>query len=72
MVCGKASSSSHPHHRRPSTSRRWKNLGNDETGNHTGIDNLSINGIVAVIPEPSALALLGLGLMGVIVRRRRC
>jgi hypothetical protein len=32
-------------------------------GNNAGFDNLVINGLV-VIPEPSALALLGLGLMG--------
>lgn len=40
----------------------------DETGNHTGIDNLSING--TVIPEPGSLALLGLGGL-MMVRRRR-
>lgn len=40
---------------------------NDETGNHTGIDNLSING--TAVPEPSAIALLGLG--GLLVARRR-
>jgi len=39
-----------------------------ETGNHIGIDNLSINGTV---PEPTSLALAGLGLLGVIARRRR-
>lgn len=44
-------------------------LGNDETGNHTGIDNLSING--TVIPEPSTLALSALAAMGLMVRRRR-
>jgi len=42
-------------------------LGVDETGNHTGIDNLSINGVVT--PEPTSLALLGLG--GLLVARRR-
>ena len=43
-------------------------LGTNETGNHTGIDNLSING--SVTPEPTSLALLGLGGL-LIVRRRR-
>jgi len=43
-------------------------VGANETGNHTGIDNLSINGTV---PEPTTLALAGLGLMGIIARRRR-
>lgn len=42
--------------------------GANETGNHTGIDNLSINGIVT--PEPGSIALLGLGGL-MIVRRRR-
>lgn len=46
-------------------------LGNDETGNHTGIDNLIINGTVTPIPEPSALLLAGLGLLAAVVRRRR-
>lgn len=40
-----------------------------ETGNHTGIDNLSINGTAAPIPEPGSLALLGLG--GLLIARRR-
>jgi len=40
-----------------------------ETGNHIGIDNLSINGTV-VIPEPAALALLGLGGLTLLRRRR--
>jgi len=42
----------------------------NETGNHTGIDNLSINGNVTVIPEPSVLMLGGLGLLGLMRRRR--
>ena len=44
-------------------------LGLDESGNHTAIDNLSINGTVAV-PEPSAALLGGLGLLALLRRRR--
>lgn len=43
---------------------------NNETGNHTAIDNLSINGTVGVIPEPSSLALSALGFFGLMRRRR--
>ena len=43
-------------------------LGGNETGNHTGLDNLSING-TAVIPEPSAALLGTLG--GLLLLRRR-
>ena len=43
--------------------------GTDETGNHTGIDNLSING--TVVPEPTSLALSALGLIGLASLRRR-
>ena len=46
-------------------------VGANETGNHTGIDNLSINGTATLIPEPASLALAGLGMLGVIARRRR-
>lgn len=42
--------------------------GANETGNHTGINNLSING--DVVPEPSALALAALGFCGLLRRRR--
>lgn len=36
------------------------------------IDNFTVNGTaVAVVPEPSALALLGVGVIGLVVRRRR-
>ncbi len=45
-------------------------LGVNETGNHTAIDNLSINGTFAAVPEPSAALLGGLGLL-VLLRRRR-
>lgn len=40
----------------------------NETGNHTAIDNLSING--SVVPEPSSIALLALGGLAMIRRRR--
>ena len=39
-----------------------------ETGNHIGIDNLSINGTV---PEPASMLLLAIGGLTVTVRRRR-
>ncbi|MFK7910335.1 MAG: PEP-CTERM sorting domain-containing protein [Akkermansiaceae bacterium] len=45
--------------------------GDDETGNHSGIDNLSINGTVTPIPEPSSFALLGLGALAALGRRCR-
>ena len=45
--------------------------GVNETGNHAGIDNLSINGTVSVIPEPSSTALLSLGGLALILRRRK-
>jgi len=44
---------------------------NNHTGNHVGIDDLSINGTVSVAPEPSSTALLGLGGILAILRRRR-
>jgi hypothetical protein len=45
--------------------------GLDETGNHTGIDNLSINGTIGAVPEPSAIMLSVLGLLTLASRRRR-
>ncbi|MFN3168764.1 MAG: PEP-CTERM sorting domain-containing protein [Phycisphaeraceae bacterium] len=39
-----------------------------ETGNHTGLDNLTVNGVVT--PEPASLTLLGLSGL-IFVRRRR-
>lgn len=44
--------------------------GNDETGNHTAIDNLSINGTLSAVPEPSSALLAGLGLLAMLRRRR--
>lgn len=46
-------------------------VGFNETGNHTGIDNLSINGTVAAVPEPSAVILSALALLSLAARRRR-
>lgn len=46
-------------------------IGDNETGNHTGLDHLSINGNVSAIPEPSALLLSTLGLLGFLTARRR-
>jgi hypothetical protein len=45
-------------------------LGTNEFGNHTAIDNLSINGTFAAVPEPSAALLGGLGLLALLRRRR--
>lgn len=35
------------------------------------IDNFTVNGTTAAVPEPSALAILGVGVIGLLVRRRR-
>ena len=45
-------------------------LGTNDTGNHTAIDNLSINGTFEAVPEPSAALLGGLGLLALWRRRR--
>lgn len=45
--------------------------GNDETGNHTAIDNLSIIGTVSAVPEPSSALLAGLGLLAMLRRQRK-
>lgn len=46
-------------------------VGFNETGNHTGIDNLSINGTIGAVPEPSAILLSSLSLLVLAGRRRR-
>ena len=43
-------------------------LGSNSSGS---IDNIALTGQVAAIPEPSSLALLGLGAISLITRRRR-
>ncbi|MCH7226895.1 PEP-CTERM sorting domain-containing protein [Haloferula sp. A504] len=43
--------------------------GTDTSGNHTGLDNLTING--TAIPEPSSFALLALAALAAIGRRSR-
>lgn len=48
--------------------------GQDETGNHTGIDNLAINGrvtAIASVPEPTTASLGLIALGGLLMRRRR-
>ena len=45
-------------------------LGGNETGNHTAIDNLSINGDIAPVPEPSAFIFSALGCLALARRRR--
>lgn len=46
-------------------------LGADETGNHTAIDDLSIEGTVVPIPESSTALFSALALLGLIANRRR-
>ena len=43
--------------------------GGTSAGNNVGIDNLSFNG--TVVPEPSSAALLGLGGLALVMRRRK-
>ena len=38
-------------------------------GNNTGFDGLTFNG--EIVPEPSSLAFLGFGVVGLLMRRRR-
>lgn len=44
--------------------------GDNETGNHTGFDNLSINGNISAIPEPSSLLLASFGCLLAAALRR--
>lgn len=44
-------------------------FGTDAPNTGTRLDDITINGTVALVPEPSALALLGLG--GLLIARRR-
>jgi len=45
--------------------------GDNETGNHTGIDNLAINGTVGLVPEPSTALLSVMAVLGFVFFRRR-
>lgn len=40
-------------------------------GHHLFLDNVAFSGDLSVIPEPSSLALLGLGGLGMLIRRRK-
>lgn len=44
---------------------------NDGDGNNAGIDNLVVNGDLVNVPEPATIALFGLGLVGIGLRRRK-
>ncbi|SMP78622.1 PEP-CTERM protein-sorting domain-containing protein [Neorhodopirellula lusitana] len=44
----------------------------DNGGGNTAFDNLTLNGTVTAVPEPSSIALLGFGFAGLMMRRRRC
>lgn len=45
--------------------------GSNGDGNNTGLDGFTLNGSANAIPEPSAIVLSLLGLVGVLCRRRR-
>ena len=40
-------------------------------GHHQYVDNIAISGVVAAVPEPTSLAIIGLAGLGLMVRRRK-
>jgi hypothetical protein len=52
----------------PITSFRWTAAQGGEL--NTGIDNISVSNSLSSVPEPSAMLLLGSGLLGILARRK--
>ena len=46
-------------------------IGTDTTSQNLGFDNLTVNGLVTPVPEPSSIAFLGLGGLSLLVASRR-